>query len=147
MPRITTDLVDRLRGEMRKLKGRARVVMLFGSIAKGRVTPLSDVDIAVLPTEGIDELLLVADLLDIITKALRVSEDKVDVLLLSRITSMPLLYEAVVKGILLYADDMKDYVDYRDRILSLYLDYRVFQRKLDLVRGYLRAVERRWMVG
>ncbi len=147
MPRITTDLVDRLRGEMRKLKGRARVVMLFGSIAKGRVTPLSDVDIAVLPAEGIDELLLVADLLNIITKALRVSEDKVDVLLLSRITSMPLLYEAVVKGILLYADDMKDYVDYRDRILSLYLDYRVFQRKLDLVRGYLRAVERRWMVG
>ncbi len=61
--------VEKLKKELSTLRG-AKLVSLFGSLAEGKTTPLSDVDIAVFPEEGIDELLLVADILEIVTRSL-----------------------------------------------------------------------------
>ncbi len=133
--------VEKLRKELSRLRG-VRFISLFGSIAEGKTTPLSDVDVAVLPEEGADELLLVADILEIVTRSLGVTEDRVDVLLLNHANSLPLLYNAVVRGILLYCSDPQFCSEYKRRILSQYLDYLVFREKLDLRRKFLEAVGR-----
>ncbi len=133
--------VEKLRKELSKLRD-VKFISLFGSIAEGKTTPLSDVDVAVLPEEGADELLVVADILEIVTRSLGVTEDRVDVLLLNYASSLPLLYNAVVRGILLYCSDPRFCSEYKRKILSQYLDYLVFREKLDLRRKFLEAVGR-----
>ncbi len=44
--------VEKLRKELSTLRG-VKLVSLFGSVAEGKTTPLSDVDIAVFPEGGL----------------------------------------------------------------------------------------------
>ncbi len=137
------EIVNKLKEEMKSLEGRALLITLFGSSVKGNITPLSDIDIAILPKEDVDELLLVGEVLRAITRALSITEDKVNVLLLNRVSSIILLYEAIVKGLPIYYENRSLYVEIRDKILSQYLDFEVFRRKLRLSERYLNAISRK----
>ncbi len=53
-------------------------------------------------------------------------------MLLNHVTSLPLLYNAVVRGILLYCSDPRFCSEYKRKMLSQYLDYLVFREKLNL---------------
>ena len=127
------EVISKLRPRVRELSDRIRFLTVFGSLVKGRVSPLSDLDLGVYPRKGVDELLLVADLLQIVTSALKITEDRVDVVLLNRVTSLPFLFDAVVRGVPLYQDDF--YRDFRDRVASLYMDFVVMDpAMIDVVK-------------
>ena len=141
---VSAEDLERLREGIRGLSDRLRLATLFGSMVEGRAGPMSDVDVAVLPKEGVDRLELVADLLEAVTGALPVTEDKVDILFLDGVESLPLLYRAVVRGVPLYCEDPALYAELRDRILSQYLDFAVFLRKMELGERFRRALSR-WL--
>lgn len=127
-----------------KLRGRVLLVTIFGSRARGRATPLSDVDIAVLPaSRDVDERLRIAcDLAELASKAFKVPDDRVDVLFLDEDLPIELLFEAVARGILVYCSDRDLYADLRLRAISMYLDFKVFKEKLQLTRRFVEAVKR-----
>ena len=126
-----------------RLKGRVSLITVFGSQIEGRVTPLSDVDVAVFPKPGEDIVSLSVDLVSLASEAFKISEDKIDILFLDDDLPIELLFKAVAKGALVYCEDREFYVDYRLRIMSEYLDFQVFKRKLKLFESYIKSVKKR----
>ena len=127
-----------------KLAGRVVLVSVFGSRVKGRAGPLSDVDVAVLPaSRNLEErLLLACDLAALVSEAFGVSDDRVDVVFLDEDPPPWLLFEALVKGAVVYCADRDLLAGLRLKAMSEYLDFEVFKRKLNLVDRYLEAVKR-----
>lgn len=94
---------------------------LFGSLARGKGGPLSDVDIAVfldpLPDDSLNRQLLLADQ---VARALGVSE--VDLVVLNT-APLPLAYRVLRDGVLLFCRDRDRQVAYQARVVSMYLDF------------------------
>lgn len=104
---------------------------LFGSAARGKLTPLSDIDIAVLFLDKVKEN-------DYFNKALRLAHeignvfeiDRVDVVNLKTATSPLLKHNAVFKGKLIFGKDRKKQFELESGIMKEYEDTK-----------YLRAVQ------
>jgi len=127
-----------------RLKGRVLIVTVFGSVIEGKASLLSDVDVAVFPcVMSVDDRLnLVVDVMDLASQAFRVSENKVDVLFLDEDLPIELAYNALVKGVLVFCEDVDFYREFRLKVISEYLDFQVFKQKLKLFDKYLAAVKR-----
>ena len=128
-----------------RLKGRVALIILFGSRVSGRHTPMSDVDVAVYPSNpGIGEkLLLTADVMEAASRAFGVAEDRVDVVFLDEELPLELAFEILSRGKLVYCENRELYSELRARVLSKYLDFKVFAEKLAIHEEYLKAVRRR----
>lgn len=96
---------------------------LFGSAASGKMTPLSDIDIAVLFSEKVKEE-------DYFNKALRLAHeignvfevDRVDVINLKTAASPLLKHNAVFKGKLIFGKDRKKQFELESGIMKEYED-------------------------
>ncbi len=96
---------------------------LFGSAAKGKLTPLSDIDIAVLFSDKVKEE-------DYFNKALRLARevgnvfeiDRVDVINLKTAASPLLKHSAVFKGKLIFGKDRKKQFELESGIMKEYED-------------------------
>lgn len=96
---------------------------LFGSAARGKLTPLSDIDIAVLFSDKVKEE-------DYFNKALRLAHeignvfeiDRVDVINLKTATSPLLKHNAVFKGKLIFGKDRKKQFELESGIMKEYED-------------------------
>jgi predicted nucleotidyltransferase len=102
---------------------RIAAAYLFGSRATGEATERSDIDVAVLvfPEEaksfGLwEELGLEAEL------SLRLGTDRVDVVVLNR-CPLPLAYNIVAKGQVIYEADAITNMDFVEHTLDLYFDF------------------------
>lgn len=115
--------------------------ILFGSMVKGHSTSRSDVDIAIYVKDNLSyERLL--DLIFSISSGLRIPEDKVDILVLSDDTPYELRYRVLRDGVIILVRDENLFKRYRDKSISLYLDFKVFEEKLDLKGRYLEKLRR-----
>ena len=128
-----------------RIRGKAFFVVVFGSYVKGKMTKLSDLDIGVYPrSRDLDERLMLSfEIVRSASEAFSVPEDKVDVVFLDGELPIELLFNAVCRGELTYLEDKDFYSDFRDRIISEYLDFQVFKRKLKLCETYAKALEKR----
>ncbi len=96
---------------------------LFGSAARGKMTPLSDIDVAVLFSDKVKEE-------EYFDKALRLAHeignvfeiDRVDVINLKTATSPLLKHNAVFKGKLIYGKDRKKQFELESGIMKEYED-------------------------
>jgi len=96
---------------------------LFGSAARGRMTPLSDIDIAVLFSDEVEED-------DYFNKILRLAHelgnvfeiDRVDVINLGTVTSPLLKHNAVFGGKLIFGKDRKKQFQLESGIMKEYED-------------------------
>jgi len=117
-----------LRELHRFFKGEEPIVVayLFGSVAKGAVGGLSDVDVAVLLSKGYDltldyRLYLMGELAEIIGR-------EADVVILNE--APPLLrYEVIKFGKILYCRDEYERVAFEERTLDEYLDMGRIERE------------------
>lgn len=109
---------------------RAEVVLafLFGSVARGQVGPLSDIDVAVLLPDAPDadacfdaRLTLVGDLMQVL------HTNAVDILILNQ-APLTLRYAVLRDGVLLYMRDKEAYVTFRVRTLNEYFDFQPLVR-------------------
>ena len=105
---------------VRGYSDRIELATLFGSLVRGVWTHMSDVDVGVLPRGDWRDLLpgLAADL----AAALGLPEERVDVVIVSRDLPPALLYEAVVRGVLVHCRDPRVYEEWVLRALKLHSD-------------------------
>ncbi len=94
--------------------------LLFGSFARGRETPLSDIDLGIHLSRPIDLLTLgrlTAELESITGR-------RVDVLVLSDVLprNPNVAYQVVASGKLIACKDRSAYVDFKTRTILMYLD-------------------------
>jgi len=106
-----------------------RVAYLFGSHAKGRVGPLSDVDIAVLLDGRLDKqerFDLRLKLINGVSSILKT--DKLDVVVMN---DAPLLlnYNIIREGRVLDSKDEAERVRFENHVLSRYLDRRYYDER------------------
>ena len=115
--------------------------ILFGSYARGLINVHSDVDLAIYFKErpSFDEL---SELISSIALALNVPEDKIDILILDDDVPYELRYKVFRDGIPILINDENEFKRYRDKSISLYLDFKVFKQKFDLDRKYIMALKR-----
>ncbi|MBM4320895.1 MAG: nucleotidyltransferase domain-containing protein [Deltaproteobacteria bacterium] len=95
--RLPQDLPARLKklGARLALDERVLFAYLFGSVARGRFTPLSDVDLAIHPAAGLDPVTTKLDLLGLAQDTLGL--DRIDLVLLDQAPLM-LRYRIVHDG-------------------------------------------------
>lgn len=113
--------------------------VIYGSVARGDVAPASDVDVAVKFRSAVAREVVV-DLLTEVAGVLGVVEDKVDLLVVDEKLPVELLFKVVCDGIFL-AGDREAYKRFRDRVVSMYLDFKLFREKMKLRERYLQFLE------
>ena len=120
------------------------LVYLFGSYARGRARPGSDLDIALLLDEqGRSSFELLERRLDLAVRAEELLGQEVDVVLLNR-ASLLLQGQVLGEGRLLYAMDKRRQVEYEARARALYFD---FQPRLRQHRDALLQAAREGRLG
>ena len=77
-----------------------------------------------------------------ISSKLKVPEDKVDIVILDDDTPYELRYKIFRDGILIFSRNENAFKRYRDKSISLYLDFKVFVDKLNLKKKYLEKLRR-----
>lgn len=112
------------------LKGREEIIAfyLFGSMATGKTTPLSDVDIAVLMDERCAispdyKPVLLAELMSLLRR------NDIDAVILNEAPPF-LRYRVIRDGILLYEKDSRARIRFHVQSYSTYLDLKPFLRKV-----------------
>ncbi len=95
---------------------------LFGSYAKGRTGPLSDVDLAVLLVEGFPGEQYFDKQLDLQGNLSRILKtDEVDIVILNK-ANYVLAYEVLKSGKLLFTKDLIQRISFQKNVLDNYLD-------------------------
>jgi hypothetical protein len=133
--------VDKLRVFFAAQKS-VRLAYLFGSYAKGKVGPLSDVDVAVLLDRKLikeERSKMQLELIAEISSLLKT--DRVDLVVIND-SPIDLNYEIIKHGKIVHVKDPGERVDMESMILSRYLDRRYYvQRGLNTFLG--KIIERR----
>ena len=126
-------------GSVLKDDDRVSFCLLFGSLVRGVWGENSDIDIAIYPKGklSVDDRL---DILYEIAKCLNVNEDKLDLVVLDDLTPLELRYRIFRNGVPVVIKDVVAYRRYRDKSISMYLDFKVFIDKLRLVERYLDKI-------
>ena len=116
---------------------------LFGSAAKQRSGPLSDVDLAVLlaPDTSFSRMLLL--ICDVSSDVQELFQKEGDVKILNRIDNLPFLYEILSSGMLIFERDREYHRSFLARAMIEYLDFQpVYDRMLKNYQGFLRRGKR-----
>lgn len=106
------------------------LALLFGSVARGRAGPLSDVDIAV-KMRDVDKL---PDLIVDLAELMEIPEERLDVVPITQELPSELRYRIFAEGVLLYAASRELYVEEAVRAFSEWGDFEIFLKKHDLPR-------------
>jgi len=116
-------LISKLRSCLSSMEN-VLFAILYGSAARRELVAESDIDIAIYTSNEmtIDDRI---DLIYRLARCLGVTEDKIDLVILSNSTPLELRYKMLRDGILIFARDMELYRRYRDESISMYLDLRV----------------------
>ncbi len=105
------------------------LVYLFGSLAKGRSTPLSDIDIGILVSKDCQFFNL---RIELIVKFMDVLHDEVDVVILD---NAPLLLKfEIIKGLILFQRDDRTRIEFEVKVRNEYYDTQ-----------YLRLVQSKYL--
>ena len=105
-------------------RNEVKLVLLFGSAATGRQHPLSDTDIGVVFADSNRRLKepvkVYGDLLEEMQKHF---SGQIDLVYLEE-TPLSLQYRAVTDGRILYEKNHSSYVNYKEKVLKYYFDFK-----------------------
>jgi predicted nucleotidyltransferase len=103
----------------------------FGSLASGDMKPLSDLDFGILVTPGLDREKRFEKHLDLIGVFNRVFEsDEIDLVLMND-APMRFSYHIIKSGKLMLCADREILVEFIEKTVKLYLDFRFFRDEFD----------------
>jgi predicted nucleotidyltransferase len=138
--RLPADVLQKVPAAVDAISGDADVSALFsfGGLAAGRLSPLSDLDFAVLLSRRLNRRQRsekILDLVGVFNSIFRT--DEIDLVLLN---DAPLIcgHRILKTGKLLYVRNERELVDFREKVVKLYLDFRYFRDSFD--RGFLEGV-------
>ncbi len=120
--------MEELKKFMKKQK-QIRLAYLFGSYAKGKEGPLSDVDIAVFLDEIISKSKRFEQRLNLINEISSIlKSDNVDVIIMND-APLNLNYEIIKNGKLLVVKDEEKRTELESEVISKYLDRVYYERR------------------
>jgi predicted nucleotidyltransferase len=107
---------------------------LFGSLVRGKIGPLSDIDVALLLNDDDEDGTIRSNLRSKMAEAL--GPQRVDVVFLNA-ALIELAYAVIADGELIYQRDATTRVEYEAKIMSLYCDFLPVLRaqRADILRG------------
>ena len=105
-----------------------KLAYLFGSVVSGKAGKLSDMDIAILIDDLLDkkekfefQLKLISDLTDVLRT------DRVDLVVMND-APLSLKFEIIKANYPLFVRDIKEKIDFEQKVLSRYLDRRYYEK-------------------
>jgi uncharacterized protein len=138
--KLPEDVVEKLPAVVEAISRDSDVSALFsfGSLAGGRLSPLSDLDFAVLISRRLNKRQRSEKLLKLIGVFNSVFRtDEIDLVVLN---DAPLKFgHRVLKtGRLLHVRNKRELIDFREKVVKLYIDFRFFRDSFD--HGFLEGV-------
>jgi predicted nucleotidyltransferase len=109
---------------------------LFGSVARGRAGPLSDVDVAVMVKDGVDLARRHLDLIGAVSEA--VGSDGADVVLLNE-APISLAFRVIRDGVVILSLDEKARIRHKAMVIDRYIDMAPMRK--ELARGLRHRLE------
>ena len=137
LPPLVTDRIPVIIEEVSK---DSEVVALFsfGSLAKGTLRPLSDLDFSVLVSNNLDPTERFEKHLNLIGLFNQVfATDEIDLVLLNDL-SIGFSYNIIFSGRLLYCANRPELNDFIERSVKIYLDFKFFRDEFD--RAFLEGI-------
>jgi predicted nucleotidyltransferase len=137
LPPLVTDRIPVIVEEVSK---DSAVVALFsfGSLARGDLKPLSDLDFAVLVSRSLDPRARFEKHLILIGLFNQVfATDEIDLVLLNDL-SIGFSYNIIFSGRLLYCANRPELNDFIERSVKIYLDFKFFRDEFD--RAFLEGI-------
>lgn len=138
--KLPPDVVDRIPGLINRISKDKKVVGLFsfGSLARGDLKPLSDLDFGILVLPTLDEKQRFdkhLELIGVFNEQLETNE--VDLVLMND-APMRYSYNIIRSGKLLFCSDSDVLHEFIEKTVKLYLDFRYFRDEFD--QEFLRGV-------
>jgi predicted nucleotidyltransferase len=118
---IEMEIDEKLKEFFQKNHKNIDLAYLFGSYAKGRVTPLSDVDVAVLLNNEIDSKIYFDIQLDLSSQLSSYLEKEVEVVILNR-ADPRLSYQVIKYGKIVFEKDLNLKANFERKALNIYFD-------------------------
>jgi predicted nucleotidyltransferase len=137
LPALVTDRIPFIIEEVSK-DSTVVALISFGSLAKGALKPLSDLDFAVLvsnnldPTERFEKHLNLIGLFNQVFKT-----DEIDLVLLNDIP-IGFSLNIIFSGRLLYCSNRTELIDFMEKTVKFYLDFKFFRDEFD--RAFLEGI-------
>ncbi len=133
--KLTSELLRRLKFFFDEVED-IDFVLVYGSTARGDSSVTSDIDLAVRFHTQPDHDKVSSLILDL-AKNLQVVEDRIDILLLRDDLPVEILFKVIRDGVFV-TGNLKSYKKFRDKTISMYLDFKIFKEKLKLQENYLK---------
>jgi predicted nucleotidyltransferase len=131
---------DRIPVIIEEVSKDSEVVALFafGSLARGALRPLSDLDFAVLVSRSLDPRARFEKHLNLIGQFNQVFRtDEIDLVLLNDV-SRGLSYNVIFLGRLLYCSNRPELEDFMEKTVKFHLDFKFFRDEFD--RAFLAGI-------
>jgi uncharacterized protein len=130
---LAPDFINRIRPD-----GDVAAVILFGSVAQGKLKPLSDLDLALLLSSRMAKDERMEKQLNLLALANSIFRtDEIDLIVLN--DAPPRMAHNILKtGMVLFVRDKNSFSDFRERITRLYLDFKYFRDSFD--REFLKGI-------
>ncbi|MBZ4662594.1 MAG: nucleotidyltransferase domain protein [Caloramator sp.] len=123
--------LDELKNVFSQYKDKIVVAYLFGSVHRRQVTPLSDVDIAILINKDYEDIIneIEEKLYEDLVRCLKT--DEIDLVCLNR-APLSVQYGVIKDKEILYFSDKQKVVDYETSVITNYLDIKSIRDFLNL---------------
>ena len=131
--KLPEDVIDRIPVLIEQIEKDTDIVALyaFGSLATGDLKPLSDIDFGILVSGKLDQQKLFDKHLELIGKFNEVLKtDEVDLVMMND-APMRFSHNIIKSGKLLYCTSKIELVDFIEKTIKLYLDFRFFRDAFD----------------
>jgi predicted nucleotidyltransferase len=131
--RLNPKAIERLPQLVEQFKQKPLVVAmyLFGSFVHGQIKPLSDIDFAVLLDSKLNRKELFQEQLGLIGVACELLRtDEIDLIVLNN-TPPRIAHSILSTGRLLFVKDKNQLVDFTEKVVKLYLDFKPYRKAFD----------------
>lgn len=138
--KLPEDVVEKLSAVVEAISRDSDVSALFsfGSLAEGRLSPLSDLDFAVLISRRLNKRQQSEKhlkLIGVFNSVFRT--DEIDLVVLND-ASLKFGHRVLKTGRLLHVRNKRELIDFREKVVKLYIDFRFLRDSFD--RGFLEGV-------
>jgi len=138
--KLNPKVIERLPQLVEHFKQKPSVVAmyLFGSLVRGRIKPLSDLDFALLLHSKLNPEELFKEQLKLIGAACNcLGTDEIDLIVLN--SAPPRIAHSILRtGRIMLVKDKKQLADFTEKVVKMYLDFKPYQEAFD--RAFMQGV-------
>ncbi len=131
--RLPANIKERLPVLYKKLEALDIVCALyiFGSLAEGQIRPLSDVDLAILLSKGLNKKQIFETELELIGLIMDVLKTEEFDLIILNTAPLRFTYNILKEGKLIFCKNRMQLIDFREKTVKYFIDFKFYRRQFD----------------